>query len=221
LTRLEVDLLETAELADGSAFGSGRREANVKFCCMGVSMGSKRVRMVVLTGNSGTSNLSRVGNGSVDGVDNLPVSGVATGDDGEVLRLRGNGVDRRRSADARCVESSVGKTETELVADSDVLGVEVTVVDLKLLIEVGLPVVDTSGVDGGGRGSVVVSAVESDSIREMSGWVNFPVKDVNNRVTRLLTGEVSSDNSSDIRVVSEWQEVDARGVGDDNGVVAS
>jgi hypothetical protein len=221
LAGLEVDLLETAELADRSAFRSGRGKADVKFCCVKVSMSSRRAGMVVLTGNSGTGNLSRVGNGSVDSVNSLPESGVATGDDGEVLRLRGDGVDRRRSADAGCVESGVGKTEAKLVADGDVLSVEVTVVDLKLLIEVGLPVVNASGVDGGGRGSVVVSAVEGDSIREMSRGIHGAIKDVNNGVTGLLTGEVSSDNSSDVRVVSEGQEVDARGVGDDNGVVAS
>ena len=202
LARLEVDLLETSELADGSALGSSGREGDVEL------------------GNGGTGNVAGVGDGGVDGVDGLPESGVATGGDGQILGLGGDGVDGRGTADAGGVEGGVGETETELVADGNVLGVEVAVVDVQLLVEPGLPVIDAGGVDSGGGGSVVVGSVEGNGVREVTRGVDLAVEDVNDRVTGLLTGEVGSDNGSDVRVVGEGQKVDSRGVGDNDGVVA-
>lgn len=202
LAGLEVDLLETSELADGSALGGGGGKLDVQL------------------GNGGTGDLSGVGDGGVDGVDGFPESGVAAGDDGQVLGLGGNGVDGCGAADTGGVEGGVGETEAELVADGNVLGVEVAVVDLELLIEPGLPVVDAGGVDGGGGRGVVVGAVESDGVGELSGGVDLAVKDVDNAVARLLAREVGSDDGSDVGVVSEGKEVDARRVGNNDRVVA-
>ena len=69
LTLLKVDLLETAELTDGCASRCGRGKADVKLR------------------DSGTGNVTSVGNRNSDVVETLPESGVTTGLDGELLRV--------------------------------------------------------------------------------------------------------------------------------------
>ena len=74
LTLLKVDLLETAELTDGCASRCGRGKADVKLR------------------DSGTGNVTSVGNRNSDVVETLPESGVVpssmdTGLDGELLRV--------------------------------------------------------------------------------------------------------------------------------------
>jgi hypothetical protein len=69
LTLLKVDLLETAELANGCASRCGRGKADVKLR------------------NSGTGNITSVGNRNSDVIETLPESGVTTGLDGELLRV--------------------------------------------------------------------------------------------------------------------------------------
>src|SRR5690242_9540881 len=122
LTSLEVDLLEATELLGRCASRGAIREANIQLR------------------DSSTGHIAGVGERDGDVVDRLPKGGVATGHDLALLRVSGDIVRKRLSLNIGDVEGGVGKTEAELVANRDVMGIEVTVVNLKLLVKPGLPI---------------------------------------------------------------------------------
>lgn len=160
LASLEVDLLETTKLLGRCTSRCALGEANVQL------------------GDASAADLSRVGKRDGNVVNRLPEGGVATGHDGAVLGVSGDVVGKGLGGDIRDVEGSVGETKTELVADRDVVGIEVTVVNLELLVEPGLPVKVSSGVDGGGRRSVVVRTVQGNGVGKVTARVVVTVEDV-------------------------------------------
>lgn len=201
LTSLKVDLLEATELLGGSTSRCALGEADVQL------------------GNTSTSDVAGIGERDGDVVDRLPQSWVTTGHDRAVLGVSGNILLQGLSLDIGDVEGSVRKTETELVADIDVMGIEVAVVDLKLLVEPRLPVVVTGGVNSSSGRGVVVGAIKCDGVGQTTAGVDITVEEIGQRVARLLTRVVGSKDGGDVLVVSPGQGIDAGRVGDDNGVV--
>jgi hypothetical protein len=202
LASLQVHLLEAAQL-----LGRGTRR-----CALGESD--------VQLGNTGTGDITAVGQRDGDVVDGLPQRGVTTGHDGAVFGVRCDLIIDSLSLDVRDVEGGVRQTEAKLVADGDVAGVEVAVVNLELLVEPRLPVIVAGGVDGGGRRSVIVGAVERDGVRQVTAGVHVTVKDVSQRVARLLARVVGGEDGGDVLVVGPGESVDAGGVSDYDSVVA-
>lgn len=115
-----------------------------------------------------TSIVSRVGDrhGDVDNV--VPESWVASRLNWARLGNGGDGVLEGRDFDVGGIEGGVAETKAELVANGNVVSIEVAVVNLKTLIKPRLPVIDAGGVDSGGRRGIVISAVECDCVREMA-----------------------------------------------------
>ena len=170
--------------------------------------------------NSGTGNITSVGNRNSDVVETLPESGVTTGLDGELLRVGSDVVLKRGRLNVGDLKGGVGETETELVADRDVVGIEVTVVNLELLVEPALPVSVSSGVDSSGGRGVPVRAVVGNSVRKVTRRVDVSVENVDERVSRLLAREVGSEDSGNVGVVRPWEGVDTSRVSNDDSVVA-
>ena len=122
--------------------------------------------------------------------------------------------------DVRVLESGVGETETELVDRSDVLLVKRTVVNEDSLVEVVLgAAVAVGGLVSDIRAVFFLGATNGEG--KLATGVVAAVKDVDDGVTRLLAGETSPENGSDVLVVVEVVDKDRSDrVDHNNGVVA-
>lgn len=206
LAGLKLDLVEAAQLLDRGTLASGGRELDVEL------------------GHGGAGDVASVADGSLDGVDGLPQGRVtARGDGGRGSRSAGNrGVRGRGDGERFEAESGVGKTEAEFVQHADVVVIEVAVVNEQTLGEVGLPSVGVVlvGDREGDVGEVVVRLLERNGVGELARGVDVAVKDVNNAVANLLTGQVGSDDSGDVLVVGPGHQRQASRGGDDDSVAA-
>ncbi|KAI7001195.1 putative beta-glucosidase [Hortaea werneckii] len=140
-------------------------------------------------GNLCTITVASIGHSRRDVVESLPQSGVATRSNREIFWLGGDvGLDGLDGQVGE-LEGRVRKTESEFVADIDVLGIEVTVVNFETFLEVHLPGVLASVVaDGGDRRGIVVIAIVSDGVGQFPGRVVDAVEGVDHGLTALCSG---------------------------------
>lgn len=202
LVGLKVHLFEAAELLGGRACGGGGGKAEVEL------------------GDCGTADLAGVGDADGDVVERGPEVGVAAGLGGLLDGEGGDVGGEWLGGKVGVVKGGVAEAEAEFVADRDVVGVEVAVVNFELLVEPGLPVIVAGGVDGRGGRSIIVAAIKSDSVWEMAGGIHVAVEDVDKGVAGFFAGEVCGKDGGDVLVVSPGEHVDAGRVSDNDSVVA-
>jgi hypothetical protein len=135
--------------------------------------------------------------------------------------IAGEGWERRAGERGRRRnERGVGEAKSELVKRSDVLLVEVAVVDEVALAE------DGNGVDRDRlvvmSVRVVVGDVGGDGEGELATRVDLTVKDGGDGISSLHTGEIGEKDGGNVRMVDPLAEVDrSRGGHDDDGVVVA
>jgi hypothetical protein len=116
-------------------------------------------------------------------------------------------------------ESGVGQAVAELEPRSDVVLVEVPVIDVEAFGEVGLWV--RTRANSSVEKVAVVRLVLGDRERHTSGRRDITVKDVSDRVTDLLARQTSIDDGGDVRVLDPLiNGSDASIVDDHDGVGA-
>lgn len=133
----------------------------------------------------------------------------------------------RRIADGRDgqighPERGVRESEAELVLHAEVVVIEMAVVDQQTLAEVGLPGIRVSRVEQGGRVGDVreleVVLLKRDGVGQVAGGIDVAVQHVHDAVAGFLAAEVRGEDGSDVRVVSEGEDVEAAAVRDDDRV---
>lgn len=202
LARLNGLLCETSQLLRWRILGRNAKVELCDFCSRGIAS---------------------VPDSSTDSHHCLPQTGVATlFGDVHVLWQLAEPLGADVDGQIRVLEGSVGKTEAEWEARSDVAGDERLVVDVHSLGEVALKVVVAScGGEVRAEKGAVVAFPPGDGVRQTAGEALAAVKKLYESATGVLARQVAVDDGCDVGVFEPGvNEADASVVDDDHGVVA-
>jgi hypothetical protein len=166
LTSGELDLLEAAKLLRGCTLRGAIREVQVQLR------------------DGRATHVTSIADGRLSGVEDFLEGGVAARLGLELCGTRGDlnvfvgGLD----GEGGKLESGVREPETKFIANVDVLCVEVTVVNLKLLVKVRLPIVLPGSVNVCDNGSIVIRSLVGDRVRQVAGRVHIAIKNIDDGI---------------------------------------